>query len=494
MKKIEDNLKDRFKEQQTLEGIDADQLWQGISEGLEQASPSPKARNRFFRNIGVILFVLILLVSGYVSLLYSNKEITPALNNSPLPIEQSLTNPFASKKDLQEASNNADDIIPITEAKNISNNKDSKVSKTKKTKPTNQKKESINNNQKHSTNQKDINKQQESAYTLQSLNHSLHTISPNISTIESSTKKTKSTRYEHQSPSKGKSNQVISKKTIRSNPKSLQLLPTWKSPLLKIERKSFTLFTTTPSALTKRPPVNKFQLGVFSGINTSFIQFRDKNKHFDLWNELTESHTNELGQSFSINISWIRGGKLSLSTGLNYDNIRYKFYAVKEGETTVVDNNYLVGFSIDPLTGDTIDRMYDTVQLRAMEKRTVLHHNNFKLLSIPFEIGIRKQLKKLGFGINLGIGTNFFLAQNGKTLNQNRDIQEINDQVSTERPFKKFFMSYQINPFVDFNISEKLGLRLSSTIRYQDFGSSRLYDLDQSALFINFNGGLLINL
>ncbi|MFT5167755.1 MAG: hypothetical protein ACI8P3_002993, partial [Saprospiraceae bacterium] len=245
----------------------------------------------------------------------------------------------------------------------------------------------------------------------------------------------------------------------------------------------------------KKPPqVNHFQMGVYSGVNSLFTHYKDKNTNPELWEELTAGNTPEWGLSTSLRLSWLRKGKYSLSTGIDFDNIRVKFQNVKEAETTVLDENYLTGFSIDPQTGDTIDKVYGAVMRRANAKRSVLHHNNFKLISIPLEIGIQQQKRKFGFGINIGISTTFFIAQNGRTLNSNREIQTIDDTIDDELPFRKFSFSYHLNPFVDYEISKRIKLRLSPVVRYQSHGLSGLYGLNQYSVFTSFNGGLVFKL
>jgi hypothetical protein len=478
MNRLEEEYKNRFKGQESLQGIDADDIWAGISEGIGHSSPTPKQSKTIVWKIVTTTTILILLLWGFCSRIDTEKENIANIQNYISP-----------SNDLKQKP----DIAPVINSTSNTKN-ESGLEEYSEDKSTKNQSALYIHSKTSTANSENLVSQKSNTST--SDQHVINLANQNNSKDENSTvisnkNISKEIVYE---PNAQKENPTNVKTTDAQFTKieSFNFLPTLAiQPLeIKVDVSNFPKVKNPESKKLRQAQTNQFQMAVYSGVNSMFTHYTDKNTNPELSEELTTSNTPEIGFSSSLRLSWLRNGKYSLSTGIDFDNIRIKFQTVKETETTVLDENYLTGFSIDPMTGDTIDKVYEAIQRRANKKRSVLHHNTFKLISIPLEIGIQQQKGKFGLGLNLGLSANFFVAQNGKTLNKDREIQTIEEEL----PFSKFSFSYHLNPFVDYTISKKVSVRISPVVRYQSHGVSKLYGLKQYSIFTSINGGFVFKL
>lgn len=67
----------------------------------------------------------------------------------------------------------------------------------------------------------------------------------------------------------------------------------------------------------------------------------------------------------------------------------------------------------------TINQVFQDTTVNANTTRTITHHNNFKIWSIPLKIGRYRAGKKWACGFSAGTSFNFLTNQSGRILDSN---------------------------------------------------------------------------
>ena len=494
MNKLEEEYKGRFKDLGSLEGIDPDQLWGSIS-GKMGDSPTETILVKNYRQTikWSALLLLILLLGGLLCYNFktpksqnTNKASLPIetqkTSNDPLPYAENKIDPTNLKKEstLVENKNNQTQNNRLRQENPPTTTPDLSSNSLPQPRPKTTNDENIFNTKTNQNQDLSINKKPIADVNIPT------TLIDTLTTID----------QENSDPFFNKKNQITTnlEPIIKTSLPTTSSIPTLGFFIENNYYKKLNLPLVKDKKIIKPKTSSYFEIAAYTGVNTLFLDYKKGNSDGSLLNELSNSNSSQIGWSNAFRISWISNEKFSITSGIDHDLIRLKFSAIKETETTVTDNNYLVKFGIDPQSGDTINQEYVTRDRDALLKRRVVHHNRFNLISIPLEFGFQKQKGKLGYGIKLGASASFFINQKGKTFNQAKDIYIIDNTIKEQLPFKKFFIAYQLNPFVDYSLSKKLKVRLSPVFKYQAFGKSSLYGLDQSAMFIGLNGGLVIKM
>ncbi|MFT4761367.1 MAG: hypothetical protein ACI9LN_003349 [Saprospiraceae bacterium] len=78
-----------------------------------------------------------------------------------------------------------------------------------------------------------------------------------------------------------------------------------------------------------------------------------------------------------------------------------------------------------------------------------------------------------------------------KSINSNLNISEYNQSSDETVPYKKFFLSYQVNPYLSYQTTEKWAIQLKSTFRFQNHEKSIFYDLNHSSLLYGLSVGFV---
>ena len=248
-----------------------------------------------------------------------------------------------------------------------------------------------------------------------------------------------------------------------------------------------------PSVFSKKSKHPPLEISINAGVNTVFTKYRDVENKANLFEDLSNSLSNNTGFSTTVKVSYLLNEKYSVSSGLSYSLTNEIFARSSEKNATFLEENYLMAYELNP-AGDTINPVYGPKLLNTIEQRDVLHHNQFRLISLPLEFGVRKQLGKLSMGLNVGFSYNFFLSQKGKSIDAQQEVYAFDDSSPSTKPFKKTFFAFQLNPFFDLKMTDKLKFRLSSTLKYQPQGISGLYEIKQYSIFLGIGGGLVYKL
>lgn len=463
MKFFEKNIKDRFKNASSLDGVDPDDLWNDIESSI--ASESPQRKFVFFRKKYLLLLISIFIVAGFAIWNHLSDES----NSTKEQIEFNEKTKNQKKEERERERNTAtydanqekSNIIiekkkierqTLKQSENLENLSASVLSKK------------VNDNpQKISTNKNDFEKSISKEDT------------PNLAKIENrNSNKTKISNNNSQDIST-----PIQKKVLEVD----QLFDGQKINLTQIASLALLLQNKKNNQLSLDGIINsskfdrknsKFSFGIFTGIHTLKNNFTtnlvsEKNRR-DI---LNQGYHYELGYSFAIEANWYLNKNIFVTSGLEYLQSKSEFNFMRNWDTIIVNPNSHVGSLTD-----------------ASAVRTVKHHNKMDYFSIPILLGLEKSYWKIKIGISAGIGLNFTKNQTGKSINANNQIATYPSNENSHLPVSTFFLSYHLRPHLNYDIDEKTSFQLRADFRLQNFGTSSFYNLNYSSIFSGLSGGV----
>ena len=459
MKFFEKNIKDRFKNASSLEGIDPNDLWSNIESSI--ATESPKRKFIFFRKRYLLGLLFLFLIGGAI-----------------------VWNQVSDEKPLAKNTNNT--VKPTIENQNIdSNNSDQKNITQAKSKDANESKVELT----QASEQNDKTKNPPSTNSSENKNNSL--LLPPKTTQEPISFITKNTPLN----SNDNSEANINKSELDNNKIQKELTPAQNNVLkneqlfdgqeidfTKIASIDFLISQEDEEELdlndlikfsTKDKKI-KFSLGIFTGIHTVKNQFSsqlssDKERR-DL---LNQGFQYELGHSYALEANVQLNKNIFITSGLEYVKSISEFNLVKNWKTVIVNPNSPVGALTD-----------------ASATRTVRHHNKMNYLSVPILFGFQKSFRKMELGMSAGIGLNFTKSQTGKSLNFNDEVTSYPTAENKVLPVSNFFTSYHLRPYLNYALAKKVSLQLRIDVRYQNFGKSDFYQLKYNSILGGISGGV----
>lgn len=202
----------------------------------------------------------------------------------------------------------------------------------------------------------------------------------------------------------------------------------------------------------------QFRLGLYGSASTINFQYQADNPS-SLLTLKEETDSGRWGGGAGVEAGLIWKNKFSINSGVEYHLLQSKFDYFKEGNIQVLKEDELLIVWIDQTTNDTIKSYYGDTLVNAIQTREVVHYNQYKLISIPLELGYQKQINKLTLGISAGISFNLALSQSGKTLDKNEEIA-LFDKTSPFTPVQNFSIGYRLSPYVKYQLSEKTSLNI----------------------------------
>ncbi len=460
MKFFEKNLKDRFKNASSLEGIDADDLWKNIESSIE--TESPKRKFIFLRYRYLILLLSLFLIGGALVWNQSSDESlsNSEIKNSDSNIEfQNIGGSKVEGKNLtQEKNNNTitnkeNENSTVIQHELLENTPVIILPKSK------NKTQSINTNINH-----------ESLSVLEKNNTPLFNDNSKNNADKNELIKTEiqkeSTLTQDNTP---QIEQLFNGEKIDFTEKIESIA------LLLPNEKEDQLGLNDLIILSKfKDKKSKFSLGVFTGIHTMKNNFSSKlasdNERKDLLNQGFQLET---GYSFAMEASFHFNKNISITSGLEYVKSKSEFNFNQTWDTIIVNPNSHVGALTD-----------------AIVERTVRHHNRMDYFSVPILLSFQKSIGKIELGISTGVGLNFIKTQTGKSLNSSNQVAIYPITENDLLPVSKFFLSYHLRPYLNYTLDEKISFQLRTDFRFQDFGDSDFYQLKYSSTFWGLSGGV----
>lgn len=458
MKFFEKNIKDRFKNASSLEGVDADDLWNSIESGMVEESPERKSF--FFRKRNWLFLISLFVIVGGITWVQLSDEST-----SVTDLENS--NAKNQIQDIEEKNSNAKEVDKTT------NN--TSISEIEIENPTIVQSEELNNTLIKNSPIVE-NKNQIIASDTKSETPTLIEKKNNI-VVESGFSKNESTPIIF-TDDKSKDTEIQSEVLKNETPFTLQVVDFEKigsiNLLLELEKKDQLDLNDLIilSDFNKRYP--RFSLGVFTGVHTVKNKFSSKLDADKERSELlNQGYDYELGKSFAIEANFRLYKNLFLTSGFEYVQSKSEFNLIQNWDTTIVNINSPVGAFTD-----------------AEAVRTIKHHNKLNYFSIPILLGVQKSIGKFEVGASAGIGLNFTKSQTGKSVDSDNQITLYPIVENELLPISNFFYSYHLRPHLTYRFNDDLSFQFRTDIRYQNFGNSTFHNLDYSSIFWGLSGGV----
>lgn len=495
MKFFEDKYKDRFKDAQLAEGIDADELWGQIAEALPEEEPLSKTG--FISRATLLLCSLFVLLIGGVLLLVNN-------NNGDEAIAQQAKTPITPTAETNYTLNNDVDCetAEMTQSHRSNNTAaEEKILRAQTTLEANTQIGSVEhkaNKQrlKQETAQQEVlmtpqPKKLKQEYTLANANTTVNTFNSSIHTSKTTTQthfinnnetsvKHKVEHQEELSTSKEAFIDAIVDQTKPASRQAAESIATLDffvqneveqpdKPLVVLEEE-----TSTKHKIRKRTSL-PLSAGLTYGTNM-WMDFFEQNTTMS--QVYKDGYSPVLGNKVALELQWRLNEHWHVETGLAHVVAKSKFDYQHVFDTTMYRNN---------------DPNLDIIN--AQGTRTVKHYNQLKFVSLPVLLGYTSSKDKLEWGLAAGLGLNFVHEQTGKSINSNEVIQTYAAANNSEvLPYKELFISYQLKPFLNYKLTDKFKLQFKPDVSYQTFGKSDFFGLKHSALVMGLNVGINLDL
>ncbi|MFK7806192.1 MAG: hypothetical protein AB8F74_00195 [Saprospiraceae bacterium] len=483
MNPFEKEFKDRFQNAHSTDGVDSDAIWGSISEALPQEEEKPKGI--FFRYGKYFLLALAgLLVAGLGLYFTWGSEMVDIAENKSVETSINKDLVFQNKKENTER---------VSEGNN--NNKGSETPPAKdddreivKLKDNLDLKNTLKNNSnkaiaKKSTEEQlikleDGNNLTEDLINISNITEEIIKTIAEDQTNEIANKKNKvnnsTEKEETKSVTEKATEQTDLKEPILFNSKNISLYTMYDELPFVVLNNDFNINADPVIPKTKKGRNRKIQIGLFAGVVNWSSNYKNNNNSAVI-NALDKSASSAYGQSLSVLLQWNFSKKIHLTTGLEYMNAKTRFDYVSTKDSFAIVDGYQQLGPID-----------------AIATRTVRHHNTLQVFSLPILFGTHKNVGAFELGVDAGVGLNYIISQEGRTLDSELTIADFNSTDNNTLPYRDFYLSYQLQPYLSYSATERIKLQLRPNFRYQHHGNSKLHDIEMSSLLWGVNVGAML--
>jgi len=123
------------------------------------------------------------------------------------------------------------------------------------------------------------------------------------------------------------------------------------------------------------------------------------------------------GSSYGLKVGVLWKKHWILKTGFEYHQLWSQFNYDESTTVMVPKDSILSQVIFDPLADSTVNRIYElNTSINATATRKVVHHNKYKLYSIPIAFGWQNTKERLLYGVSAGASLNFVRGQEGRRL------------------------------------------------------------------------------
>ncbi|MGH1433079.1 MAG: hypothetical protein ACRBG0_01325 [Lewinella sp.] len=448
---VEDEYQKRFKEGQSTEGVDPDQLWANIESALP---PEEKPERKAWLWVSLVLFLLFGIITGayysYFTVAEGTKkgtEATAILRDEAINNTNTVNTAAATAHERRHTNFSLDPADHTAEIAISLSGDDLALSQTAK---------------------KDI------AVLEGKGNSNPATVTDKKNLIETE-------------------NNAIANTAIPANEHKEGALPitltattygisTEENTTLTVVAKlidPLTSLAVTPRALAlpaivlPAPVVGKtkaqpLSLEFFTGI--SFWEERSTGDDSPFAQQLDDLHKSEAGLTTALEIRLPVSSSIDLISGFHYTYSRTVFEYTRSWDTMIYRNN---------IPGADL--------INAIGLREVKHHNSVQTLTIPLLAGWSSQGKKLQLGINAGVGLNLILETAGRSLNASGEVFTYS---AASAPYPDVYLSYHLQPQLSYPLGQQFRLHFRPGVSYQALGESEIYGLKRSALRTDWSVGV----
>ena len=451
MDHLENEIRNRLQDATSSGGVNADELWGAIENEIIETPV--KTKPFLFEWPAKLLMVALVLLSVSSVFYFSKNKKNDQLENKPIVVV---------KNEPTEITGNKPTILKPIKVNNL-DEEENAIGLNKGPIENNFSKESFNS-------KKPIHSKKAVSKTVEPNN----TLVKNESIILNE-EKIAVTSIEKETPERVNENtSSLSEINLEENKSKKNIAKTGLIKQLKnnplfvnSENEDSPLFENIIDPVPLKLKNKKISFGLFVGshfISNNFKAEQDGEKERS--SLLNKGYQPELGYSFSAEAVFHLNKNLFVKSGITYVSSTEKFNYTNSYDTTIWKDN-----------------IPNTEMIDALATRRVRHHNKHTLYSIPLMIGVQQQKGRVNFGINAGVGFNFIISQKGRSLDANDLIADFPNGETNVSPRPSFYMSYQLQPFLNYRFNEKLTFQIRSDMQYHAYGKFGFYGMKHNAVF-----------
>lgn len=458
MGRVEDKLKNRYSNQEfTNDGFDSEDLWNNITNELDEPKIQPNAINKKNILLSILSIALLLLIVALAlnpsesdTIVVSN-QVNENKNN--LKTENTNTNnPLVNKEDTKLNSQVSNTIISNIKSvkkeailkNNLTNQINSNNYENNSSGHSFEKQYSTNNYTTNTKEKVDIQRKTANSNSKLLFDQSQDFTDSKLASSNNEINNSKIQKDEYPTTSNEEKSILLNPEILSKKYFYLKNPLTVSSPINFIEnKKSRNIY---------------FEVGILGGLNVNKIQYKSDDL-LNLVNSKKASESIVVGQNYGVESSIIIKEQYTFSMGLEYSQLWSQFDYDNTTAFQETRTNQLLKVWVNNSTGDTIRSEYGDAIINGTVRRQITHYNSYKKFSIPFEIGIRKQINKLEYGLRTGASLNFTTAQAGRTFDKNLKIVDFNKEGSVA-PFNSFAIGIRLNPYIGYRFSDNTTFRI----------------------------------
>ncbi|MEM8528477.1 MAG: hypothetical protein AAGG68_27795 [Bacteroidota bacterium] len=251
------------------------------------------------------------------------------------------------------------------------------------------------------------------------------------------------------------------------------------APISKLKTEEVLLETlqTTIAApkIAVAPTVPWKRIALYSGINS--FESNIKNQVLSEVNR-NNLETAQVGMQVDFRYEWSNRKENNYwGLGLNYTRLHSRFEYYTEREITITRDLYLSPWEL-LLPREYLEQIYRQVQIKAIEKRRVIHHNSQNLLDFSFYKGVQKQWNTIDIYAHLGGRLNLVHWTNGKIANTSNEVILLEEENYYKwnigaNLFVESGFRYPITSQLDFSANFGLQQSLNNWIRKEQLVQQR---------------------
>lgn len=217
--------------------------------------------------------------------------------------------------------------------------------------------------------------------------------------------------------------QLKDEKIITRNERAIAALP---AAIHRVEAPGFLprLPATTATSDPIRPVApRRWQLAVRQGVNSYQNGYAGANTEYV--NRRRDTEINDIGTQFELRLERRLGSKYLIGVGIGHHTYRRRLEASFTHRFTRSIGNVLTRYNLNPLTGDTTQRVYSDTSITVTQRRAVRHHNRIRSWEIPVYLGYRWQLGRFGAEATGGVALSIRRRAAGRVFDADGELRPL---------------------------------------------------------------------
>lgn len=237
--------------------------------------------------------------------------------------------------------------------------------------------------------------------------------------------------------------------------------------------------TLAASLLSSQPAVKRSRSTPLSwGLHSGYFQQQEQfESHASAtgYNQLlANAHRAKGGFQVELRAYFPVGNRWLFTTGLGYNSSYATFDYSQERDT--------VGWRDNQVGGELIS---------AIATRRVRHQQQLQWISLPLLFGTESRQGAWGIGLQLGLGLNYLISQEGRSLSPDEEFIDYGPTTDNPDPFRRFFLAAHLELPLSYQLNDRLAIQVRPRVAYQMHGQSAAYELRHTTTNWGLNLGLI---